>query len=341
MALCLKSGVSQKNWQAIIERPDKEKVLIRSNVWVLNNSKGKIAGAINFIEDVFWYRSGKASGINNFVTHQLLEKLPVSIYTVDANGGLSFYNQAAADLWGRNPVLGQEFWCGAWKVLQADGRTVTPENSPMAIAVKEQRTFLEEEMVIQRSDKSIREVMSFSSPICNECNVTIGGVNMLVDISMLKKMEKTIQHQRHNFLESAQTIEKIIAERTAALLSENKVLLLYADWLLNTTATKENCGYVLLNHEGCIIHWNYSAQAITFYNETEMLGKSIQVLLNVERSGLTVLEILNLAEQIQGFNITTIIKRKEQHPVQVNIELSVLKNKANNISGYSLIIKGL
>ena len=36
----------------------------------------------------------------------LLEGLPAAFYATDAEGYLTFYNQAAADLWGRRPKLG-------------------------------------------------------------------------------------------------------------------------------------------------------------------------------------------------------------------------------------------
>jgi len=38
---------------------------------------------------------------------ELLEALPVAIYTTDADGRITFYNRAAAELWGNHPELGQ------------------------------------------------------------------------------------------------------------------------------------------------------------------------------------------------------------------------------------------
>ena len=36
-------------------------------------------------------------------TKRLLEALPVAVYTTDAEGRITFYNQAAADFWGYRP----------------------------------------------------------------------------------------------------------------------------------------------------------------------------------------------------------------------------------------------
>ena len=42
----------------------------------------------------------------------LLEALPVAVYTTDAKGRITFYNRAAAEMWGHNPELGTSQWCG-------------------------------------------------------------------------------------------------------------------------------------------------------------------------------------------------------------------------------------
>ena len=51
----------------------------------------------------------------------LLEALPVALYTTDAEGRITFYNQAAADMWGHRPQLGS-LWCGSWRIYWPDGR---------------------------------------------------------------------------------------------------------------------------------------------------------------------------------------------------------------------------
>ena len=67
---------------------------------------------------------------------QFLEALGVAVYTTDAAGRITFFNEAAADLWGRRPEIGEE-WCGSWKLYWPDGRPMAHEDCPMAIALKE------------------------------------------------------------------------------------------------------------------------------------------------------------------------------------------------------------
>ena len=53
--------------------------------------------------------------------HELLHALPAAVYTTDAFGRITFYNEAAATLWGCRPVLGSDEWCGSWKLYWPDG----------------------------------------------------------------------------------------------------------------------------------------------------------------------------------------------------------------------------
>ena len=49
----------------------------------------------------------------------LIEALGVAVYTVDAEGRLTFYNTAAAELWGWSPPLADQRWCGSWRLFSA------------------------------------------------------------------------------------------------------------------------------------------------------------------------------------------------------------------------------
>ena len=42
---------------------------------------------------------------------ELFKSLKSPLYTTDADGWLRYYNEAAAELWGLRPALGQTQWC--------------------------------------------------------------------------------------------------------------------------------------------------------------------------------------------------------------------------------------
>jgi PAS domain-containing protein len=70
------------------------------------------------------------------LSRQLLQALPVAAYTCDPTGYITMYNKAAVDLWGREPELGKELWCGSWRLFRGDGTVLPFDESPMAIVLK-------------------------------------------------------------------------------------------------------------------------------------------------------------------------------------------------------------
>jgi PAS domain-containing protein len=70
---------------------------------------------------------------------ELLDALPVAVYTTDAAGRITYYNEAAADLWGHRPALGSSEWCGSWKLFWPDGTPLPHDECPMAVALREDR----------------------------------------------------------------------------------------------------------------------------------------------------------------------------------------------------------
>src|SRR5262245_9166813 len=98
---------------------------------------------------------------------ELLEALPVAVYTTDADGRITFYNEAAAELWGHRPELGTSQWCGSWKLYGSDGRPLRPDECPMAVALKEGRPVRGIEAVAERPDGTRVRFLPSPTPIWN------------------------------------------------------------------------------------------------------------------------------------------------------------------------------
>jgi PAS domain S-box-containing protein len=120
---------------------------------------------------------------------QLLEALPAAVYTTDAEGRISYYNRAAAEMSGRQPELGHDKWCVSWRLLKPDGTPLPHEECPMAIALKEHRAVRGVEAVAERPDGSRVPFIPFPTPLRNREGEVVGAVNMLVDISERKQAE--------------------------------------------------------------------------------------------------------------------------------------------------------
>ena len=82
--------------------------------------------------------------------HALLQSMPVAVCTTDETGRITFYNQAAAELWGYSPVLGQDRWCGSWRLYMPDGTPLPHHQCAMAITLKENRPVRDCEAVAER-----------------------------------------------------------------------------------------------------------------------------------------------------------------------------------------------
>lgn len=124
---------------------------------------------------------------------ELLTGLPVALYTTDAAGRITFYNEAAASLWGCRPELGQSLFCGAWKLFWPDGTPMPHDECPLAIALKEQRPNPGMEVVAERPDGSRVPFLAYPTPLFDASGTLSGAVNMLVDITERRHIEQHIR----------------------------------------------------------------------------------------------------------------------------------------------------
>ncbi|WP_105383540.1 sensor histidine kinase [Neorhizobium alkalisoli] len=120
---------------------------------------------------------------------QVLEALPAAVYTTDAQGKITYFNRAAAELAGREPIIGQDEWCVTFRLFTADGQPLPHNECPMAIALKENRPVRGVEAMAQRPDGSLFPFLPFPTPMRSEDGDVVGAVNMLVDISDRKLAE--------------------------------------------------------------------------------------------------------------------------------------------------------
>src|SRR5687768_878834 len=73
------------------------------------------------------------------VCHSLLDRLPVPIYTTDAEGSVTYWNRACVDFAGREPRLGEDKWCVTWKIYTTSGEFLPHDRCPMAEAIRQKR----------------------------------------------------------------------------------------------------------------------------------------------------------------------------------------------------------
>ena len=84
----------------------------------------------------------------------LLDALPVPVYLTDADGLVTYWNEACVDFAGREPELGQDRWCVTWQIHTTDDELLPHDRCPMAVAVREQREVRGEVAIAMRPDGS-------------------------------------------------------------------------------------------------------------------------------------------------------------------------------------------
>ena len=163
---------------------------------------------------------------------QLLDALPAAVYTTDAPGRITYFNDAAAELWGQRPALGTSEWCGSWKLFWPDGTPLLHDDCPMALAVKDDRSVRGMEAICERPDGTRVPFLPYPTPMHDDNGRLIGAVNMLVDITERKRAEeqqslmvRELHHRVKNTLATVQAIMGSTA-RSAETIEDFKTALI-------------------------------------------------------------------------------------------------------------------
>ncbi|ACB78687.1 conserved hypothetical protein [Methylorubrum populi BJ001] len=112
----------------------------------------------------------------------LFRQIDAPLYTTDSEGWLTYYNEAAAQLWGFRPVLGKARWCGSWRLFEADGTPLPHELSPMALALKGCRAIRGLQLGLERPDGSRMAFMPYPTPLRDATGAVVGGSNILLKV---------------------------------------------------------------------------------------------------------------------------------------------------------------
>jgi PAS domain S-box-containing protein len=266
----------------------------------------RIAGVVVTFSDITQRKQSQEETLRSEQRlRDLIETLPNAVYTTDAAGRLTFYNPAAAELWGREPKLGSDQWNGSWRLYTPDGKLLPHDETPLAIALKEKRQVKGgNEAVCERPDGARVPYLSYPTLLRDASGEVTGAVNMLVDITERKQVEA-------------------LAERLAAIVQSSDDAIISKD----------------LN--GVITSWNKGAERLFGYAPEEIVGKSIMTLIPPDRDGeeTDILERIGRGEHIEHYE--TIRRRKDGSLVWVSLTISPLKDDKGKIIGASKIARDM
>ncbi|MFZ1106418.1 MAG: MASE1 domain-containing protein, partial [Hyphomicrobiaceae bacterium] len=123
---------------------------------------------------------------------RLLGSLPAAIYTTDRAGRITYCNQAAVELWGRQPALGQDRWSDHWRLHYPDGTSVPLGERPTQIVLNEGRAVRGTEALLERPNGTLVPIMPCPAPLIDDRGTVIGVVNMQLDLTEQKRAEAAL-----------------------------------------------------------------------------------------------------------------------------------------------------
>jgi PAS domain S-box-containing protein len=235
---------------------------------------------------------------------KIVDGLPAAIYTTDALGRITYFNEAAAALWGHRPELGKSEWCGSWKLFWPDGTALPHGECPMAMAINQKRPNRGMEAIAERPDGTRVPFIPYPTPLFDDDGVLIGAVNMLVDISDRKLGEAA-------------------AQRLAAIVESSDDAILTKD----------------LN--GIITTWNKGAERIFGYTAGEIIGKPVLVLIPEEHHAEepVIMAKIRKGERIDHYE--TIRRRKDGSLFDISLTISPVRGLAGHITGASKVARDI
>jgi len=186
----IRRGERVDHYETVRRRKDGTLVDISLTVSPVKDDQGRIVGASKIARDITERKLSEARlRDSERQLQELLAAIPAAIYMTDAQGKITYFNQAAEEMAGRTPVIGRDDWCISWKLYHPDGRPLPHDECPMAIALKEGRAIRNAEVVAERPDGTRAPVIPYPTPLRDSTGKIVGGINIVVDVSERKQAE--------------------------------------------------------------------------------------------------------------------------------------------------------
>jgi PAS domain S-box-containing protein len=190
----IRRGERVEHFETIRQRKNGSLVDISVTISPVKDADGRIIGASKIARDITDRKRAEAAlRDSERRLQELLAAIPAAIYTTDAAGTITYFNEAAVALTGHEPKVGVDKWTVGRRHYRPDGTPLPPEECPMAIALREGRIIRNMEAMVERPDGARVPFIPYPTPLRDAVGNVVGGINMMVDISERKQSET---HQR-------------------------------------------------------------------------------------------------------------------------------------------------
>jgi PAS domain S-box-containing protein len=246
----------------------------------------------------------KGDSLLNQLGANIIDLLPVGVYTCNTEGYITSYNKAAAKFWGRSPELGEERWFGSTKIYNINGTLLSPENCQLAKVLKQGAAAEEEQIVILQDDGTRVVLQSNTTPTFDADGTLTGAVTTMMDVTGFVQDEEK---------------QAILA----AIIDTSE------DTIISKTLG------------GIITSWNAAAEKLFGYTEAEVLGKHISILIPKSRLNEEDIIIGNIARGIKINHFETVRVAKDGTEIPISLSVSPVTDSKGRIIGASKIARDL
>ncbi len=188
----------------------------------------------------------------NYPWPDFIKRLPIAVYAYNENGILTYYNQAAAGLWGCEPVTGKDTWSDLPGIYYPDGSPFPIKQFSVVLNT------INTELIMERPDGERRNIVFNPQPLYDEQGQLKGVLNTLTDITAYRQQEQTTSNP------SADT-----RHHEALIKSEQR--------FHNMIDEIQDYAIILLDSKGYIQNWNQGAEKIKGYKAEEVMGKNFSI----------------------------------------------------------------
>jgi two-component system CheB/CheR fusion protein len=209
----------------------------------------RIAGVvITFIDISARKRAEQAIEAAQARLQAVIDQMPAAVLMAELpSGKLILANRRASALFGQSypmPFIGSSWTAAysAFRVFHADGRGYDAQEWPLARALAQGESVLDEELDFVRADGRRGFVSVSASPICNSHGEVVAAVSTFFDITERRRAAETLRDSEERF--------RLVVE------------------------SAHDFAIFMLDPDGNVVSWNSGAERITGFREGDIEGRS-------------------------------------------------------------------